>query len=125
MNHLELIGTIASAIRLQEFGAGDQARTKASFVCAVHRRRRPAPPDWIRVETWGPQATNLVRFNGKGSRVAVAGHLRGTFYNPDGSDRGGQLRLAVVADTITFLSPPRVADEPAAAVPASPSRGRR
>ena len=126
MNQIHLLGTIASDIRLQTFGTGDAARTRASFVCAVHRRRRPAPPDWIRVEAWGPQATNLVRFNGRGSRVAVTGYLRGTFYNPDGSERGGQLRLAVVADTITYCSPPRAAaDEPAAAEPASPARGRR
>ena len=132
MNHVTLVGTIASHIRLQEFGTGDAVRTKASFVCAVHRRRRPAPPDWIRVETWGPQATTLVRSNGRGSRIAIDGHVRGQFFNPDGTDRGGPLRLTVVADTITYLSPPRptaASDsplaEPATAEPEAPPRGRR
>ena len=120
MNRVALLGVIASPIRVQDFGSGDTARTKATFVCAVHRRRPPAPPEWIRVETWGPQAQNLVRFNAKGSKVAIDGHLRGSFWNPDGSERGGQLRLAVVADAITYLSPPRApGGEPAATPPAA------
>ena len=48
-----------------------------------------------------------MRFVGNGSRVAVTGRLRGTFYNPEGTERGGQLRLVVVADHITYLSPLR------------------
>ncbi len=109
MNHVELLGVVASDVRVQEFIAAGkpEPQVKASFLCAVRRRDRTQEPDWVRVETWGVQARNLVRFNGKGSRVAVTGRLRGTFYNPDGKERGGQLRLVVVADQITYLSPPR------------------
>ncbi|MDA8331884.1 MAG: single-stranded DNA-binding protein [Candidatus Dormibacteraeota bacterium] len=109
MNHVELIGVVASEVRVQEFIAAGKPdpQVKASFLCAVRRRDRTQEPDWVRVETWGVQARNLVRFNGKGSRVAVTGRLRGTFYNPDGKERGGQLRLVVAADQITYLSPPR------------------
>jgi single-stranded DNA-binding protein len=109
MNHVELLGVVASDVRVQEFIAAGkpEPQLKASFLCAVRRRDRTQEPDWVRVETWGVQARNLVRFNGKGSRVAVTGRLRGTFYNPDGMERGGQLRLVVVADQITYLSPPR------------------
>ena len=109
VNHVELIGVVASEVRVQEFlSAGKpEPQVKASFLCAVRRRDRAQEPDWVRVETWGIQARNLVRFNGKGSRVAVTGRLRGTFYNPEGKERGGQLRLVVVADQITYLSPPK------------------
>jgi single-stranded DNA-binding protein len=109
MNHVELLGVVASDVRVQEFMAAGkpEPQVKASFLCAVRRRDRTQEPDWVRVETWGVQARNLVRFNGKGSRVAVTGRLRGTFYNPEGKERGGQLRLVVVADQITYLSPPR------------------
>ena len=109
MNHVELLGVVASDVRVQEFIAAGkpEPQVKASFLCAVRRWDRTQEPDWVRVETWGVQARNLVRFNGKGSRVAVTGRLRGTFYNPDGKERGGQLRLVVVADQITYLSPPR------------------
>ena len=109
MNHVELIGVVASDVRVQEFlSAGKpEPQVKASFLCAVRRRDRTQEPDWVRVETWGIQARNLVRFNGKGSRVAITGRLRGTFYNPDGKERGGQLRLTVVAEAITYLSAPK------------------
>ena len=109
MNHVELLGVVASEVRVQEFIAAGkpEPQVKASFLCAVRRRDRTQEPDWVRVETWGVQARNLVRFNGKGSRVAVTGRLRGTFYNPEGKERGGQLRLVVVADQITYLSQPR------------------
>jgi single-stranded DNA-binding protein len=109
MNHVELLGVVASEVRVQQFIAAGkpEPQVRASFLCAVRRRDRTQEPDWVRVETWGVQARNLVRFNGKGSRVAVTGRLRGTFYNPDGKERRGQLRLVVVADQITYLSPPR------------------
>ncbi|MGH7643578.1 MAG: single-stranded DNA-binding protein, partial [Candidatus Dormibacteria bacterium] len=109
MNQVQLIGVVASPVRLEEFPSTAKGpQTKASFLCAVRRRDRHQEPDWIRVETWGVQARNLVRFNGKGSRVAVLGRLRGSFYNPDGKERGGQLRLVVVAEQITYLSAPKV-----------------
>lgn len=109
MNTVQLVGKIATDIHLQQFGqAGtDTAKTKATFLLAVGRPVRNAEPDWVRVETWGKQAQNLVRFNGKGSRIAVSGRLRGQFYNPDGGDRGGQLRLIVVAEQIQFLGAPK------------------
>ncbi|MGH7641708.1 MAG: single-stranded DNA-binding protein [Candidatus Dormibacteria bacterium] len=118
MNHVQLVGVVASQVRLDEFGAGTASpRTKATFLCAVRRWNRSHEPDWIRVEAWGVQAQNLVRFNGKGSRVAIAGHLRGNFYNPDDKDTGGQLRLSVVAESITYLSAPR----PQAGAPQEPA----
>ena len=121
MNHVQLIGVVASPVQVQEYPAAAKGpQTKATFLCAVRRRDRSAEPDWIRVETWGVQARNLVRFNGKGSRVAVTGRLRGTFYNPDGQARGGQLRLAVAAESITYLSAPK---PPEPAEP--PARGRK
>jgi single-stranded DNA-binding protein len=123
MNTVHLVGKVASDIRFQEFPAagGGEARAKASFLMAVRRSvaRRDGvkrEPDWIRVETWGVQARNLVKFNEKGSRIAVTGRIRGQFYNPDGGDRGGQLRSVVVAEEIVYLtSPPAATTEDATA----------
>ncbi|MGH7641587.1 MAG: single-stranded DNA-binding protein [Candidatus Dormibacteria bacterium] len=126
MNQVQLIGVVASPVKVDEFPASPKGpQTKASFLFAVRRRDRHQEPDWVRVETWGVQARNLVRFNGKGSRVAVTGHLRGSFYNPDGKERGGQLRMVVVADAITYLSAPKAEDVPVEAAPAKPERSRR
>ena len=130
MNTVQLVGKIATDIQLQQFGqAGrDTAKTKATFLLAVGRPVRNAEPDWVRVETWGKQAQNLVRFNGKGSRIAVSGRLRGQFYNPDGGDRGGQLRLIVVAEQIQFLGAPKTDGTAATtgnAAPTEPARTAR
>jgi len=128
MNAVQLVGKIAADIRLQEFGdaGSDTAKTKATFLLAVSRPIRGSEPDWVRVETWGKQARNLVRFNGKGSRIAVSGRIRGQFYNPDGGERGGQLRISVVADQIQFLGAPKAdASGPAATPAESPRASRR
>ena len=127
MNTVQLVGKIATDIQLQQFGqAGtDTAKTKATFLLAVGRPVRNAEPDWVRVETWGKQAQNLVRFNGKGSRIAVSGRLRGQFYNPDGGDRGGQLRLIVVAEQIQFLGAPKPDGAAASAVDTAPTEPAR
>jgi|HubBroStandDraft_6_1064221.scaffolds.fasta_scaffold1093673_2 single-strand DNA-binding protein len=99
MNSVHLVGKIASDIRVQEF----TGKTKASFLLAVPRPVRDSEPDFVRCETWGKQAENLVKFNQKGSRIAVTGHLRSRFYNPDGGTKGGQLMAAVVAEEIVYL----------------------
>jgi single-strand DNA-binding protein len=129
MNTVDLVGRIASDIRLREFPGAEGTRTKASFVLVVPRPRRDADPDWVRIETWGKQAENLVRFNGKGSRVAIRGRLRGRFFNPNGGERGGELRTSVVAEEITYLgtrpSAPASAPAPVAEPTAKSSEGRR
>jgi single-strand DNA-binding protein len=129
MNTVHLVGKVASDIKLQEFGAsgGGDARAKASFLIAVRRavaRRTDGArkADMIRVETWGTQARNLVKFNEKGSRIAVTGRIRGEFYNPDGGDRGGQLRTVVVAEEIVYLTPPATDDAAPATKGAAKSR---
>lgn len=110
MNTVQLVGNIATDIRFQEFDSLTQVgqrKAKASFLLAVSRPIKDSEPDWVRVETWNGQARNLVQFNGKGSRIGVSGHVRGEFYNPEGSERGGELRIVVVADEIHYLSAPR------------------
>ena len=111
MNTVHLVGKIASEIVTQEFGTGEKRKVKASFLLAVRRPGKATEPDWVRIETWGKQAENLTRFNGKGSRVGITGRIRGQFYNPTGGDRGGQLRLAVVADEIMYLTAPKTGDQ--------------
>jgi len=129
MNTVHLVGKVASDIRFQEFSAsaGGDPRAKASFLIAVRRavaRRTDSArkADMIRVETWGSQARNLVKFNEKGSRIAVTGRIRGEFYNPDGGDRGGQLRTVVVAEEIVYLTPPATDDAATATKGAAKSR---
>jgi single-strand DNA-binding protein len=130
INNFNLEGTIASEIRTEEFQSksGDGTKkVRATFILAVRRRGRDSEPDWLRIETWGKQAENLIRFNGKGSKIGLVGHTSGQFYNPDGGTRGGQLRMKLVADSISYHSAPRSAheaqSEPAEA--AAPRASRR
>src|SRR5215813_9477660 len=83
MNTVQLVGRIATGIRLQEFSAASGGtKYKASFLLAVSPPVKGAAPDFVQVETWGVTAQNLVRFNGKGSRISVKGRVRGQFWNP-------------------------------------------
>lgn len=115
MNIITLTGKIASDFDLQELNGKDgHELVKVRFLLAVKRRGgKDAGVDFIRVEAWNQLARNLVRFNTKGSRVAVVGRLRSEFYNRDGGDRGGELRSAVVGANIEFLSAPSQRSETA------------
>lgn len=114
MNAVHLVGNIGDEIEVREFPAkdGGEDRVRASFLLAVDRPIRDAEPDWIRIVVWGVQARNLPRFNGRGSRIAVDGHLRGEWYDPPAAGKGAQppseLRTEVVAERIQYLSPKRV-----------------
>jgi len=121
MNSVCLVGKIASDIALREYGTGDAVKHKAIFLLAVRRPIKDGKPDFVRVETWGKQAENLVRFNGKGSRIAVSGHLHSEFFNRDGGDKGGELRSAVVADEIVYLTPASQKDAAAKTEPDAPA----
>ena len=109
MNTVHLVGKIATDIRLRELPSSTRPEpmVKASFLLAVPPPVRGGEPDWVPVETWNAQARNLVRFNHKGSRIAVSGRLRSRFFDKDGKERGGTLRPCVVADGIDYLTPPR------------------
>ena len=73
---------------------------------------------------WGKQAESAAKFLTKGSKVAIMGRLRGTFFKTAGADGQERTRLdvEVVADQIQYLSKPNQAgNEP---VSAAGGRGR-
>lgn len=124
MNTVHLVGKIATNINVKEYPSksGGEAMTKAAFLMVVPADRKNGEPDWVRVEVWNGQATNLVRFNRKGSRISVTGRLGGWFYNPEGGERGGTLRTVVVAKNIDYLSPPQTGVVAEVETPASEPR---
>jgi single-stranded DNA-binding protein len=125
VNTVHLVGKIATDIRVREFPSSKRPEpmVKASFLLAVPPPTKAGEPDWVPIETWNAQARNLVRFNRKGSRIAVSGRIHSRFYDPNGKERGGSLRPTVVADGIDYLTQPRT--EPTAPAPAEAPRGRR
>jgi single-strand DNA-binding protein len=108
MNTVHLVGKIATDIKVREFPSKTRSEpmVKAQFLLVVPAPKKDGQPDWVPVETWNIQAKNLVRFNGKGSRIAVTGRIRSQFYDPNGKERGGTLRPTVVADGIDYLTQP-------------------
>jgi single-stranded DNA-binding protein len=113
MNAVHLVGNISTDVELREFPArdGGEAKTRISFVLAVDRPAPDGGADFVRVVAWDVQARNLVRFNGKGSRVGVDGHIRGEYYEASAVDKGPkpprELRSHVVAERFEYLSAKR------------------
>lgn len=128
MNTVQLVGRIATEIRLQEFNSVKGTYHKASFLLAVSAPVKiGGQPDFIQVECWGATAENVARYTGRGHRISVKGRVRGQFWNRDGGTRGGKLRQVIVADQIDFLGAPRgQAEATTGAEPTiEPSKGSR
>jgi single-stranded DNA-binding protein len=114
MNAVHLVGNIASDIEVREFPArkGGDDKTRASFLLAVDRPVTDGDADFIRVVVWDVQARNLVRFNAKGSRIGIDGHLRSEWYEPPAEGKGPkpprEIRSHVVGERVEYLSAKRV-----------------
>jgi single-strand DNA-binding protein len=118
MNRVQLIGNLGRAVELRELGGG---KVVGKTILAVSRMRKGerSGTDWIPLTLWDRQAQSAARYLGRGSRVAVEGRLHGDFVPVKGGGEGegkrSQLRLEVVVDRITYLTPPRRGGEAAGA----------
>jgi single-strand DNA-binding protein len=114
MNHVSLIGNLATDVELKEVG---EDKKVATFLLAVDRFTQDGGADFVRVAVWDRQAEICEQFLSKGQRVAVDGRLRSSSWE----DGDGKRRTAVdvVARFVQFLStregaPEEVPFEPAA-----------
>jgi single-strand DNA-binding protein len=99
MNHVSLIGNLATDVELKEVGEGKKV---ATFLLAVDRFTQDGGADFFRVAVWDRQAEICEQFLSKGQRVAVDGRLRSTSWE----DADGKRRTAVdvVARFVQFLT---------------------
>ena len=114
MNHITLVGNLASDVELRQTGQGTAVGT---FRVAVNRRTANTngerEADFIPVVVWKGLAESCAKYLSKGRKVAVHGCLHTRSYE----DKEGKKRTAfeVVAGDVEFLSPapgaPK-ADEP-------------
>lgn len=112
-NYCSLIGNLAGDLERRELSGG---HIVARALLAVDRGfGRDSKTDWFRLVFWNKQAESAMKYLGKGSKIAVAGHLRGEFYEPKGSEGHSRLDLEVVVDQVQYLSRPREAAAPARA----------
>jgi single-strand DNA-binding protein len=109
MNRVQLIGNLGRAVELRELGGG---KVVGKTILAVSRMRKGerAGTDWIPITLWDRQAQSAAKYLGRGSRVAIEGRLHGDFVpvkGGEGEAKRSQLRLEVVVDRITYLTPPK------------------
>jgi single-strand DNA-binding protein len=99
MNHVSLIGNLATDVELKEVG---EDKKVATFLLAVDRFTQEGGADFVRVAVWDRQAEICEQFLSKGQRVAVDGRLRSSSWE----DSDGKRRTAVdvVARFVQFLS---------------------
>ena len=104
MNSIQLIGRLTSKPELR-YTASNKA--VSNFNIAVNRSftnvdgSRDA--DFISCQVWNKQAENLVKYQDKGSLIAVEGNLRvEQFEDKDGNNR---YKTYVAANNIEYLSP--------------------
>lgn len=113
MNNVQLIGNLGRPVELRELGGG---KVVGKTILAISRMRKGerVGTDWVPITLWDRQAQSAARYLDKGSRVAIQGRIHGDFVPVRGAEGEGkrtQLRLEVVVDRITYLTPLRRAGE--------------
>ena len=99
MNHVSLIGNLATDVELREVG---EEKKVATFLLAVDRFSQEGGADFLRVAVWDRQAEICEQFLTKGRRVAVEGRLRSSSW--DDADGKRRTSVEVVARFVQFLS---------------------
>ena len=132
-NTIHLIGNVATVITRNDYIRTDgEVLTKVRFLLATDKDLKPRedgkrwPADYVPVEVWGATACAVAEYQGRGSKLAVRGRLKGEFWRPEGAEKD-KLDLVVVADHVDFLGPRRTEENGAApaAEPASDAADAR
>lgn len=98
MNNTQLIGRLTTDLELRSTSSGVNVTT---FTLAVPRKFNRDETDFINCVAWRNQAENLVKYCGKGSRIAVTGRIETRNYEAqDGTKR---YVTEVIAESIEFL----------------------
>ena len=97
MNNSILIGRIANDLELR----GTEDNRVINFNLAVERYGKKDEADFIPVTVFGKSAENLVKYQAKGSMIAIQGYIRQENY----TDKDGNKRNAfkVIANRVQFL----------------------
>lgn len=98
MNNTQLIGRLTNDLELRKTNADISV---VAFSLAVPRRYNREETDFINCVAWRNQAENLVKYCGKGSKIAVTGRIETRSY--DAQDGTKRYVTEVVVDSIEFL----------------------
>lgn len=100
MNRVILIGRISSDIKLRTTQTNLQV---ATFSIAINRpinKNNESVADFINCQIWGIQASNLIQYQKKGSKIAIDGSIR---VNNWQDDKGKHSMTYVLCDRIEYL----------------------
>lgn len=97
MNKVILTGRIAKELVLRETKTGIKV---CDFTIATNRPMDNKKADFVDCMVWDKQAENLVKFQEKGSLVAVFGELRVDSYEVEGKKK---YKTFVLVNNIEFL----------------------
>jgi single-strand DNA-binding protein len=102
MNYCILIGNVGKDLELK---ATQSNISYCQFSLAVQRPFKnedgESETDWFSVVVWRKLAENLVKYQGKGSKIAVQGRLSTRSYE---TENGNRYITEIVADNIEYLS---------------------
>ena len=96
MNQVTLVGRIANDLELKQTQTG---KLFCQFNLAVTRFGGEGA-DFIPVQVWNKAAENLVKFQTKGSQIAISGRLSVESYETEGQKR---TFTKVIANEVEFL----------------------
>lgn len=97
MNNVTIIGRITKDLELR---TTNNEKSVCEFTLAVNRKGSEGT-DFITCVVWNKPAENLVKYQGKGSLIAVVGSLRVEKYQ-DKEDKT-RYRAYVIANSIEYL----------------------
>ena len=96
MNNVVLVGRIANDLELK----GNENKV-VNFNLAVDRVGKKDETDFIPVVVFGKNAENIVAYQGKGSQIAISGHIRQEQYVAnDGAKRN---TMKVIASRVEYI----------------------
>lgn len=98
MNQITLIGRLTKDVEVKQ---GNNGKLYAKVTIAVDRQGKEKETDFPRVTIFGTQAENLAKYQGKGSLIAIEGHITTENYEKDGQTVYTQ---DIIADRVEYLS---------------------
>lgn len=98
MNQVTLIGRLTKDVEVR---SGQNGKSFAKITIAIDRHGKDKETDFPRVTVFGTQAENLAKYQGKGSLIAIEGHITTGNYQKDGET---VYTTDIIADRIEFLS---------------------
>ena len=98
MNQVTLIGRLTKDVEVKK---GNNGKSYAKVSIAIDRPGKEKETDFPRVTIFGNQAENLAKYQGKGSLIAIEGHITTGSYEKDGST---VYTTDIIADRVEFLS---------------------